>query len=218
MSSSDVGGTVGRHASFGTADSGASYTVRPILLLSLLGALPLGAQDVRTVGPERILLVGRNETASIDLTRVTGGTVDDLVPWQQGAPPLAPGASTRALLWNDLPITIGDAVIPPGRHRLWIQDTATLVVTRELPPEATRFDESDVQAKVTMSVTPAEGMIPGWLLDVRTWRVGEDTLSTRENRRGTYAVVVTVRHLPGTRSELHLRWRDRLLTAPISAR
>jgi hypothetical protein len=181
-------------------------------IVAALCALPLAAQRAGT--PVRTLLVGRNETASIELSVLN---TRQLAPWRHASMPLAAGTDAVAVLWTDLPVTIGPIAVPAGRHRLWTEGPSTLVVTRELPPERAHFTESDVVGRATMTPAPSPSVVDGWSLGVVTTRVAEDTLATREDRRAGI-VMVRNRFTPGTRSALHLRWLDRLLTVPIAAR
>jgi hypothetical protein len=164
--------------------------------------------------PTRTLLVGRNETASIELSVVNTRA---LAPWRQASMPLAAGTDAVAMLWTDLPVTIGPIAVPAGRHRLWTEEPSILVVTRELPTDRAHYTEADVIGRATMAPAPSSGVVDGWSLRVVTTRVAEDTVATREDRTSGI-VMVRNRLTPGTRSVLQLRWLERLLTVPIAAR
>lgn len=100
------------------------------LAAALAGALPahLGAQDHETI---RTLLIGPRETATVDLTLIGPQANDTLTPWRLRVPPLASATGTAARLWTDLPITIGNLTVPPGTHRLRLEDGRVLALTRE---------------------------------------------------------------------------------------
>lgn len=186
-------------------------TVSSVVLLAaaLVGARPacLGAQEHETI---RTLLIGPRETATVELTLIGPQANDTLTPWRLSVPPLAIATGTAARLWTDLPISIGDLVVPPGTHRLRLEAGRTLVVTRET-------GDSAWEGRVTLAETPGAPRVMGWSLRIVTRRLGEDTLSIAQTR-GASEQVITLGYGPATRSMLRLRWRDRELVVPIAAR
>lgn len=182
----------------------ATFTLCAVPLLPVLAQYP--SEDK----PARSLLYGRRETASVDLSRIGTSSMDDLLPWRHRSPPLTAGTGTSARLWTDLPITIDTLRIPPGTYRIQLEAPRTLLVTAEASP-------GGEIGRVVMSEGPSGVNVQGWSLAVVTSRHGDDTLSVAEARvRGID--VTTIRHGPGTRSVLRLRYLDRELSAPIAAR
>lgn len=177
-------------------------------LCSLQGQYP--AEDK----PYRSLLYGRRETASVDLARLGSSTMDDLLPWRHRDPPLTPGTSTAARLTSDLPFTIGKLLVPAGTYLLQLEAPRTLVIRSQVDPGR---GESSFNGRVELADVSSGVQVLGWTLAVVTTRLGDDTLGVVEARvRGMN--VTTIQHGPGTRSMLRLRYLDRELSAPISAR
>lgn len=175
---------------------------------------PLPGQYSSEDKPVRTLLYGRRETASVDLSRLGTSAMDDLLPWRHRSPPLTKGTGTSARLWTDLPITIDTLRIPPGTYRIQLEAPRTLLITSEATPGG---DVPLFSGRVEMSAGPSDLNVLGWSFAVATTRVADDTLSYTE---GTVRGVdyIRIRHAPGTRSKLRLRWLDRELWATMAAR
>lgn len=193
--------------------------MRPALAVAILAlsAVPLSAvvAQYSTEGkPARSLLHGRRETATVELTRLGTSTIDDQLPWRHRSPPLSVTTGTSARLWTDLPITIDTLRVPPGTYVLRLETPRTLLVVSELPPgsDAARFT-----GRAQMSEGPSGVNVLGWSFAVVTSRIAEDTVSFAEGQTSGMQVL-NIRHGPGTRSKLRLRWQDRELAATISAR
>jgi hypothetical protein len=140
--------------------------------------------------------------------------MDDRLPWRHRAPPLARGTGTSARFWTDLPVTIGTLLVPPGTYRLELQDERFLVLLPETRP---RDGSAGFTGRVELAQRPNEPPIYNWSLAVVTTRIADDTLTIAEGQVRHFAVT-TIRHAPGTRSVLRLRYLDRELSAPIAAR
>jgi hypothetical protein len=182
----------------------------PAIALCLLPFGSVQAQYPTADNPARTLLVGRRETASVELARLGTSAMDDLLPWRHRQPPLADGTGTSARFWSDLPVTIGTLVVPAGTHLLRFEAPGTLLITSQ--GEANRFS-----GRVELSERSSGMQVHGWALAVVTSRLGDDTLSVAEaSVRGMN--VTTIRHGPGTRSVLRLRYLDREWSVPIAAR
>ncbi|HRP07746.1 MAG TPA: hypothetical protein PLL69_04595 [Gemmatimonadales bacterium] len=195
-------------------------------LAALLAALialsfPAGAAMAQATASDstvRTRLVGRTETATVDLTVHGGVAGPDSVLWRNGLPPLSPGTGTRAALRTDLPIRLGEFEVQPGQYRLSIDTPGTLTLAREPLPGSSASDVADVVGRVELSDSTLVPPVLGWSLAIRTQRFGADTLGVREGTTRQGGQVITIELSPATRSWLVLRYRDRELRTPISAR
>jgi hypothetical protein len=183
------------------------------VVLMCWSTVTASAQEASQGTTTRLRLIGRTETATVELTRQSEGTADDLIPWRRAQPPLTAGTGTAAQLTTDLPLRFGSMEVPAGRYHLLIERDSILAIMRDGPPTATR----EVVGRVTLAGTAGLAVINGWSLAVVTTRHGSDTTGVAE-RRSEHVTVITISHLPGTSSTLRLRWLDRALTVPIAAR
>lgn len=183
-----------------------------LLLCLMIPSLGVAAQKTN-----RTLVVGPTETATVEITTLDPDVARDSLPWPHASPPLAPGGSTSARLWTDLPITIGDLEVAPGRYNLWLQTGGTLSITRSTG-DRDGFSSDDVIGSVAMMANRDSVVVAGWSLSLVSIRVIEATLTTHEDRTRPPLVVVQTRFDPGTRTWLRLRYLDHRFTVPVKAR
>ena len=186
----------------------------PALALCLLPICSAQAQYSSSDKPDRKLLQGRRETATVELARLGTSTMDDQLPWRHNRPPLAEGTGTSARFWSDLPVTIGHLVVPAGTYLFEIEAPRTLVISgTPSRPDAPR----EFSGRIELSEGPSAEQVLGWSFAIVTSRLGDDTLSVAETNLRSMNVT-TIRQGPGTRSVLRLRYLDRELSVGIGAR
>lgn len=192
------------------------------LLLATLSGLALppmaSGQGISADTTVRTRLVGRTETATVDLTIHGGAVAADSTPWRNRLPPLSAGTGTAATLWTDLQIRLGDLVMEPGEYRLWMTGPHSLAVARNRPYHIDQLDPADVIGSVELADSTLLPPVFGWSFGIRTQRFGADTVSVSENTSRRGISVINIGLSPATRSWLVLRYRNRELKTSISAR